>query len=91
VAKSANFTVPKNLPSGNYLVRIESIALHQAQSAGGAQFYLACAQVTVTDGGSGTPSPLVAFPGVYTSGGPGLIFSWQTTTYTPPGPAVWSG
>ncbi|KAK3326803.1 glycoside hydrolase family 61 protein-like protein [Apodospora peruviana] len=89
--KVVSFTIPKNVPSGKYLVRVESIALHQAQSAGGAQFYLACAQVEVTGGGNGSPGPLVAFPGAYKSGGPGLIFSWQTTTYTPPGPEVWQG
>ena len=31
-----------------------------------AQFYIACAQINVTGGGSGTPGPLVAIPGVYT-------------------------
>ena len=34
------FTLPKNLPSGQYLVRMEAIALHVAQSFGGAQFYV---------------------------------------------------
>lgn len=45
---------------------MEAIALHVAQSYGGAQFYIGCAQVEVTGGGSGTPGPLVAIPGVYT-------------------------
>ncbi len=89
--KTVTFTVPKTVPSGNYLVRVESIALHQADNPGGAQFYLACAQVTVTGGGSGTPGPMVAFPGAYKSGEPGLIFSWRTKSYTPPGPDVWQG
>ncbi len=81
--------MPKDIPSGNYLVRVESIALHQAENPGGAQFYLACAQVKVTDGGNGTPGPMVAFPGAYKAGEPGLIFSWRTKSYTPPGPKVW--
>lgn len=34
---TVDFVVPKNVPSGKYLVRVESIALHQAQSVGGAQ------------------------------------------------------
>ena len=34
------FTLPKNLPSGQYLVRMEAIALHVAQTFGGAQFYV---------------------------------------------------
>lgn len=45
---------------------MEAIALHVASTFGGAQFYLSCGQVEVTGGGSGTPGPLVAIPGVYT-------------------------
>lgn len=42
------------------------IALHVASSYGGAQYYIGCAQVNVTNGGNGTPGPLVSIPGVYT-------------------------
>lgn len=35
---------------GDYLIRVEQIALHVASSFGGAQFYLGCAQVTVRMG-----------------------------------------
>ncbi|KAF7983848.1 hypothetical protein HWV62_19129, partial [Athelia sp. TMB] len=59
-----SFPLPKNLPTGQYLVRTEHIALHVAQSYGGAQ-------ISVTGGGSGTPGPLVAFPGEYTGYEPG--------------------
>ena len=45
---------------------MEAIALHVASTYGGAQFYISCGQVEVTNGGSGTPGPLVAIPGVYT-------------------------
>jgi hypothetical protein len=48
-----------------YLFRIEHIALDQALN-GGAEYYVACAQLNVTDGGNGTPGPLVEIPGVYT-------------------------
>ncbi|KDQ52694.1 glycoside hydrolase family 61 protein [Jaapia argillacea MUCL 33604] len=88
------FTVPKNLPSGQYLVRVENIAIHAASTYGGAQFYLACGQINVTGGGSGTPGPLVAFPGAYTGYEPGIlinIYSPIPATYTQPGPAVWTG
>ena len=34
------FTVPKDTPTGDYLIRIEHIALHVAQSEGGAQLYV---------------------------------------------------
>ncbi|KDQ52693.1 glycoside hydrolase family 61 protein [Jaapia argillacea MUCL 33604] len=88
------FTIPKSLPSGEYLVRIENIAIHAASTYGGAQFYLACGQINVTGGGSGTPGPLVAFPGAYTGYEPGIlidIYSPIPATYTQPGSAVWTG
>lgn len=61
-----------------------------------AQFYLSCTQVTITDGGSGSPGPLVSFPGAYKSTDPGILVnlgSYQTdpSSYPPPGPAVWTG
>ena len=34
-----NYTIPRCLKSGKYLVRHELIALHNAYSVGGAQFY----------------------------------------------------
>ena len=89
-----NFTVPKSTPSGTYLVRGEHIGLHAASTSGGAQFYIACGQVNVTGGGNGTPGPLVAFPGAYKASDPGILININypvPTSYTPPGPAVWSG
>lgn len=89
-----NFTIPKATPSGDYLFRVEQIGLHVAQSLGGAQFYLSCGQITVTGGGSGTPGPLVAFPGAYSATDPGIlidIYYPVPTNYTCPGPAVWTG
>jgi hypothetical protein len=89
-----SFKIPSSLPSGDYLIRIEHIALHTASSVGGAQFYISCGQLTVTGGGSGSPSPLVAFPGAYSSSDPGILINLYypvPTSYTPPGPSVWSG
>jgi len=86
--------IPKSLPSGEYLFRVEHIALHSAGSTGGAQFYISCAQVKVTGGGSGSPSPLVSFPGAYKATDPGILINIYypvPTSYTPPGPKVWSG
>ncbi|EMD35431.1 glycoside hydrolase family 61 protein [Gelatoporia subvermispora B] len=90
------FTIPKNLPSGQYLLRGEQIALHVAESYGGAQFYIGCAQLNVVDGGDGTPGPTVAFPGAYTGYEPGILINIYDlpagyTGYQSPGPAVWSG
>ncbi|KAI4155894.1 MAG: hypothetical protein LQ340_000674 [Diploschistes diacapsis] len=55
---SVAFTVPKNTPTRDYLICMEHISLHVAQSQGGAQFYLSCAQVYLENGGFGTPAPL---------------------------------
>ncbi|PSN63120.1 magnesium-bound glycoside hydrolase 61 isoform E from Thiela Terrestris [Corynespora cassiicola Philippines] len=90
---TVSVNIPKALPSGDYLLRVEHIALHQASQTNGAQFYISCAQITVTGGGSGSPGPLVSFPGAYSASDPGIkvnIYS-GVTSYTPPGPAVWSG
>ncbi|RDL37012.1 uncharacterized protein BP5553_04445 [Venustampulla echinocandica] len=90
----AMFTIPSSVPAGDYLFRIEHIGLHSASAAGGAQFYISCGQITVTGGGSGTPGPLVAFPGAYKATDPGLminIYYPVPTTYQMPGPAVWKG
>ncbi|KII84290.1 glycoside hydrolase family 61 protein [Plicaturopsis crispa FD-325 SS-3] len=93
-----SFTVPEALPTGQYLVRMEAIALHVASTFGGAQFYLSCGQVAVTGGGSGTPGPLVSIPGVYTGYEPGILININypiPANYTQPGPdflqPVWSG
>ena len=36
------FTIPSKIPSGDYLIRAEAIALHTASQVGGAQFYMSC-------------------------------------------------
>jgi len=41
------FTMPSCVAPGNYLMRVELIALHGASSSGGAQFYQSCAQIKV--------------------------------------------
>jgi len=53
---------------GEYLLRVESIALHVAESVGGAQFYISCGQIEVTGSGNATPSPTIDFPGGYSVG-----------------------
>ena len=89
-----NFTIPNALPSGDYLLRAEQIGLHQAMQNGGAQIYIACAQVRITGGGTGTPGPLVAFPGAYSASDPGILININSPAkadYVPPGPPVWHG
>lgn len=88
-AQSVSVPIPDCIEDGEYLLRAEHIALHQAQSVGGAQFYLSCAQVSIS-GGSGSASPeLVSIPGVYDASDPGLqvnIYYPVPTNYQPPGP-----
>ncbi|KAK3346594.1 glycoside hydrolase family 61 protein [Lasiosphaeria hispida] len=90
--RSVNAPIPKCLANGEYLLRAEHIGLHSAGSAGGAQFYISCAQISVS-GGTGTYSPknLVSFPGAFTATDPGIminIYYPVPTSYKPPGPAV---
>ncbi|KAJ7289509.1 glycosyl hydrolase family 61-domain-containing protein [Mycena rebaudengoi] len=86
-----SFPIPAATPSGQYLIRIEHIAVHSASYFGGAQFYIACAQVQAS--GTGTPGPLVAFPGAYTLKYPYRVNIYYPipTTWVQPGPAVWAG
>jgi hypothetical protein len=93
-ATKVTVPIPKSLPSGEYLFRVEHIALHSAGSTGGAQFYISCAQIKVTGGGSGSPTGLVAFPGAYKASDPGILINIYypvPTSYTPPGPRPWTG
>lgn len=88
-------TIPSSLAPGQYIVRHEIIALHQAQTYPGAQSYPDCFQIRVTGSGNKTPSGsyLVSFPGAYTATTPGIAFNVYTnfTSYPIPGPAVWTG
>ncbi|KAL4911199.1 hypothetical protein BDW74DRAFT_172665 [Aspergillus multicolor] len=86
------FTVPRDLPDGEYLVRSEHIGVHGAH-AGEAEFYYECAQIKVTGGGSGTPGPTIKFPGGYKQNDPSFNFSvWGgMKEYPMPGPEVWTG
>ncbi|KAK3985319.1 putative endo-beta-1,4-glucanase D [Cladorrhinum sp. PSN332] len=83
--------IPSCIQNGEYLLRVEHIALHSAGSVGGAQLYLSCAQISVT-GGTGTlnTGSLVSFPGAYKATDPGILFQlyWPIpTSYINPGPA----
>ncbi|KEP50726.1 glycoside hydrolase family 61 protein [Rhizoctonia solani 123E] len=70
---NVTFPIPTSVPSGEYLVRIEHIALHLALNYQKAEFYVSCAQVRIVNGGSGVPKPLVAFPGYYNGEESGIM------------------
>ncbi|KAF9024587.1 hypothetical protein BDZ89DRAFT_989209 [Hymenopellis radicata] len=98
-AGKVDFEIPSSLAAGDYLLRVEILALHESDtlysenSARGIQLYPSCSQLTVT--GSGTtslPSTGAAFPGQYTDDEPGIhfnVYNEDPNTYVIPGPAVW--
>jgi len=89
-ASQLTTTIPANTPAGEYLVRIEQMGLHVV---GAPQWYISCAQIKITGGGSGNPSK-VSLPGYVSPSDPGLtvnIYYPIPTSYKVPGPAVWRG
>ncbi|KZT32427.1 hypothetical protein SISSUDRAFT_1055552 [Sistotremastrum suecicum HHB10207 ss-3] len=88
-------TIPASVPSGNYLIRFETIALHSLP----AQFYPECAQINIVGGGSLAPTAaeLVTFPGAYSNSDPGINLDLYSnaaqtqTTYQIPGPPLYAG
>ncbi|ETS87915.1 hypothetical protein PFICI_01743 [Pestalotiopsis fici W106-1] len=84
------FSLPTGLQSGDYLLRSEMLALHGAQTVGGAQFYIGCAQLTITGTGSGSCTPTISLPGAYNAEDddiyiPDVYNGFDPTTYTAPG------
>ncbi|KAL2165789.1 hypothetical protein VTG60DRAFT_3832 [Thermothelomyces hinnuleus] len=92
--KSWSSKIPEGLAPGNYLVRHELIALHQANNP---QFYPECAQIKVT--GSGTAEPgasyKAAIPGYCQQSDPNISFNINDHSlpqeYKIPGPPVFKG
>ncbi|KAI1502013.1 glycoside hydrolase family 61 protein [Biscogniauxia marginata] len=85
--------IPASLKPGDYLIRHELLALHQANTP---QFYPECAQITVTGSGTATPGAefFTSIPAYAAQSDPGVmvdIYMGKATTYTPPGPKVWTG
>jgi len=85
-------TIPSKLADGNYLIRHELLALHQAYSP---QFYPECAQITVVGGGGQSPSGsyLTSIPAYASATDPGVrvnTYDSTITSYKVPGPPVWS-
>lgn len=69
------FDMPQCIAPGQYLMRVELLALHSAYSPGGAQFYMECAQIEVTGSGTHTGSDFVSFPGAYSATHPGITIN----------------
>jgi hypothetical protein len=71
LSNTYTFNLPSSLPNGEYLLRIEQLAVHNPWPAGIPQFYISCAQIRVTGGGSGSPNPTVSIPGHVRQSDPG--------------------
>jgi len=85
-------TIPSDIEPGNYLLRGEVLALHQAYELDGVQPYVGCAELAISGSGSANPSASgVAFPGAYSDTDPGILINIYTDfgTYTIPGPALY--
>jgi hypothetical protein len=92
-------TIPSTIVAGNYLIRQEQVGLHISTTPYGAQFFVGCAQLVVTGGGSDDPSTTEGYqiPGIYDVNS-FLYPDWDTADYTSsypgyviPGPGLWSG
>lgn len=85
-------TIPTGIASGNYVIRMEIIALQEVTRAG-AQNYPRCFNLEITGGGSDRPAG-VRGTALYKSSDPGLnvdITQPQPGGYPIPGPAVYTG
>ncbi|KAK1224237.1 hypothetical protein PQX77_012859 [Marasmius sp. AFHP31] len=74
-------TIPASVPAGEYLARVEHLALHQG---GQPQWYISCAQIKITGGGNANPTK-VSIPGYVAKDDPGITINiwWPTpTAYT---------
>ncbi|KIO25716.1 glycoside hydrolase family 61 protein, partial [Tulasnella calospora MUT 4182] len=70
-----NFTLPEDLPNGDFIMRHEVIALHNAMSQGGAEIFPQCIQVTIDCGGGKIPAATARFPGGYSATDPGILIN----------------
>jgi cellulase len=69
------------------------LALHSAQTAGGAQFYIGCAQLKISGSGSGTCGPTIELPGAYNAEDknifiPNYYNGFEIASYKAPGGEV---
>ncbi|KAH6679160.1 putative endo-beta-1,4-glucanase D [Halenospora varia] len=88
-----SFNLPTGLASGDYLLRSEMLALHGSQTLGGGQFYIGCAQLTITGTAGDSCSPSIQLPGAYNENDtdiyiPNFYNGFDISTYTAPGGPV---
>lgn len=66
---SYTYSIPTCIADGDYLLRIEQLGIHNPGSP--PQFYISCAQITVSGGSGGSPSPTTKIPGHVKATDPG--------------------
>ncbi|KAI3317188.1 glycosyl hydrolase family 61-domain-containing protein [Xylariaceae sp. AK1471] len=84
--------IPASLKAGNYVLRHETIALHSAGQANGAQNYPQCFNLEVTGSGTTVPAGVKATE-LYTPTDPGIEVNIYVSglDYKIPGPALIAG
>lgn len=88
------FTIPAGVASGEYLLRSEMLALHGAQTIGGAQFYIGCMQLKITGGSAAAKcGPEITLPGAYKEDDeniyiPNVYNGFDISSYKAPGGEV---
>lgn len=84
--------IPANLKAGNYVLRHETIALHSAGQANGAQNYPQCFNLEVTGSGTEVPEGVLGTE-LYTPTDPGIEVNIYVSglDYQIPGPTLISG
>ena len=77
--------IPSDLAPGYYLMRPELLALHQAdKNPPDPQFYVGCAQIFLSSGGSATPKNTVSIPGYVNLQTPAMTYNvWQVPLKLP--------
>lgn len=74
------FDVPTCVAPGDYLLRVELLALHSAYASMGAQFYISCANIRISGNGTFSPSQTQSFPGAYQQNDPSIQTNiWGST------------
>ncbi|KAF2456416.1 glycoside hydrolase [Lineolata rhizophorae] len=92
MSTSYDVNIPTCVPDGDYLLRIQQLGIHNPYPAGIPQFYISCAQISVTGGGNAEPSPLVDIPGAFHEDDPGYTANIYNNfnSYEVPGPEVFT-
>ncbi|KAI0812031.1 glycoside hydrolase family 61 protein [Xylaria sp. FL0064] len=90
MAATYSGVIPKCISNGEYLLRIQSLAIHNPGAT--PQWYISCGQVKISGGGNANPSPTAKIPGAFKATDPGYTANIYNNfhSYTVPGPSVFS-